>query len=114
MTPLKFRNGEGRPVTFLTSIAALTLGPQKYFLFQLFPPPGSTGWKAADGHTAFVEVNTLQKQKLDCALQLARTVSLDFNNSLTTVLGAEEYITSDPVGASTGARPVENRRIRRS
>src|SRR5262245_22948775 len=32
MMPLKFRNGEGKPVTFLTSIAALTLGPQKYFL----------------------------------------------------------------------------------
>jgi CheY-like chemotaxis protein len=27
------------------------------------------------------------KQKLDCALQLARTVSLDFNNALTSVLG---------------------------
>src|SRR5688572_5646404 len=60
MMPLKFRTGEGKPVTFLTSIAALSLGPQKYFLFQLFPPPGSAGWKAADGHTAFVEVNTLQ------------------------------------------------------
>ena len=29
----------------------------------------------------------LLKQKLDCALQLARTVSLDFNNALTIVLG---------------------------
>src|SRR6201999_1671586 len=27
------------------------------------------------------------KQKLDCALQLARTVSLDFNNALTSILG---------------------------
>ena len=27
------------------------------------------------------------KQKLDCALQLARTVSIDFNNALTSVLG---------------------------
>jgi nitrogen-specific signal transduction histidine kinase len=29
----------------------------------------------------------IHKQKLDCALQLARTVSLDFNNVLTSVLG---------------------------
>ena len=29
----------------------------------------------------------VQKQKLDCALQLARTVSLDFNNALTSILG---------------------------
>ena len=92
MMPLKFRNGEGKPITFLTSIAALTLGQQKYFLFQLFPPPGSTGWKAADGHTAFVEVNTLQKQKLDCAMQLTRTVALDFNNALTTVLGHASHL----------------------
>jgi hypothetical protein len=47
MMPLKFRNGEGKPITFLTSITSITLGSQKYFLFQLFPPPGSTGWKAA-------------------------------------------------------------------
>ena len=92
MMPLKFRNGDGKPVTFLTSIAALTLGSQKYLLFQLFPPPGSAGWKAADGHTAFVEVNTLQKQKLDCAMQLTRTVALDFNNALTTVLGHASHL----------------------
>ena len=35
-------------------------------------------------------------------------------SSLTTVLGADEYITSDPVGASTGASPVEPERNRRS
>jgi len=29
----------------------------------------------------------VSKQKLDCALQLARTVSLDFNNALTSILG---------------------------
>lgn len=33
------------------------------------------------------EANRLQKQKLECAMQLARTVSLDFNNALTSILG---------------------------
>jgi len=36
----------------------------------------------------------IQKQKLDCALQLARTVSLDFNNALTSVLGHTSLLLS--------------------
>jgi CheY-like chemotaxis protein len=36
----------------------------------------------------------LLKQKLDCALQLARTVSLDFNNALTSVLGHTSLLLS--------------------
>jgi hypothetical protein len=32
------------------------------------------------------------KQKLDCALQLARTVSLDFNNALTSILGHTSFL----------------------
>lgn len=35
-----------------------------------------------------------QKQKLDCALQLARTVALDFNNALTSILGHASLILS--------------------
>src|SRR5882724_7311234 len=34
------------------------------------------------------------KQKLDCALQLARTVSLDFNNALTSILGHTSFLLS--------------------
>src|SRR6185503_5218564 len=34
------------------------------------------------------------KQKLDCALQLARTVSLDFNNALTSILGHASLLLS--------------------
>src|SRR5205085_5684572 len=37
--------------------------------------------------TPSVEASLAHKQKLDCALQLARTVSLDFNNVLTSILG---------------------------
>lgn len=43
-----------------------------------------------DGSTALL----IQKQKLDCALQLARTVSLDFNNALTSVLGHTSLLLS--------------------
>jgi CheY-like chemotaxis protein len=40
-------------------------------------------------------VNLLaQKQKLDCALQLARSVSLDFNNALTSILGHTSLLLS--------------------
>src|SRR5260370_25915637 len=35
-----------------------------------------------------------QKQKLDCALRLARTVSLDFNNALTAILGHTSLLLS--------------------
>jgi nitrogen-specific signal transduction histidine kinase len=35
----------------------------------------------------WVNESSAHKQKLDCALQLARTVSLDFNNALTSILG---------------------------
>jgi two-component system cell cycle sensor histidine kinase/response regulator CckA len=34
------------------------------------------------------------KQKLDCALQLARTVALDFNNALTSILGHTSLVLS--------------------
>ena len=40
--------------------------------------PGATG----TGETVF-----FQKQRLDCAVQLTRSVTLDFNNALTTILG---------------------------
>jgi nitrogen-specific signal transduction histidine kinase len=44
-------------------------------------PPGSEGGLA-------------QKQKLECALQLARTVALDFNNALTSILGHTSLVLS--------------------
>jgi signal transduction histidine kinase len=39
-----------------------------------------------------VEINVAQKQKLDCAVQLTRTVAVDFNNTLTTILGHTSYV----------------------
>lgn len=96
LMPLKFRNREGKPISFQTSITSLTLGPQKYFLFQLFPSGSGTavngGMKSVDGKGPSVEINASQKQKLDCAMQLTRTVALDFNNALTTILGHASYV----------------------
>src|SRR5271154_3903781 len=53
------------------------------------PPP------SAEIKPAATDANGLiLKQKLDCALQLARTVSLDFNNALTSVLGHASLLLS--------------------
>lgn len=41
-----------------------------------------------------VEANLAHKQKLDCALQLARSVALDFNNALTSILGHTSLLLS--------------------
>jgi nitrogen-specific signal transduction histidine kinase len=40
------------------------------------------------------EAGLVTKQKLDCALQLARTVALDFNNVLTSILGHTSLVLS--------------------
>ena len=40
------------------------------------------------------EAGLAHKQKLDCALQLARTVALDFNNALTSILGHTSLVLS--------------------
>ena len=58
---------------------------QPHSLHRLPPPPKEEqphGTPADPGNTAII-----QKQKLDCALQLARTMALDFNNALTSILG---------------------------
>lgn len=41
-----------------------------------------------------MDANVAQKQKLDCAMQLIRTVALDFNNALTSILGHASLLLS--------------------
>jgi signal transduction histidine kinase len=77
---LKFRV-KGASHSFLVSLCAFTRDGQKFFVFQLLPDSGA-------------ELSLAQKQKLDCALQLARTVSLDFNNALTSILGHTSLLLS--------------------
>lgn len=80
---LKFRVENGAVLAFTTTICQFTSDGKKLFTLQLLPALGalsSPETKATSGG------DTAMKQKLECVLQLARTVSLDFNNALTGVL----------------------------
>lgn len=77
--PLKFCVEGGGVGSFLTTICPITQEKEKLFLFQLLPAPPDSKEASAE--------SIAQKQKLDCALQLLRTVSLDFNNVLTSIMG---------------------------
>lgn len=78
---LQFRAQDDSHPTFPVVVCPFKTGEQKYFIFQLFSEASvKAAAEPAEGALA-------QKQKLDCALQLARTVSLDFNNALTSILG---------------------------
>jgi signal transduction histidine kinase len=57
------------------------------------PAPSAPAAVSADAVSP-VEAHLLQKQKLDCALQLARSVALDFNNALTSILGHTSLLLS--------------------
>ena len=95
---LKFRTAKGQE-KFTTAVSTFDNSGNKWFVLQLMPAFERTVAPAAGLATAPVtpppaetkpasDVNgVLLKQKLDCALQLARSVSLDFNNALTGILG---------------------------
>ena len=53
---------------------------------------------AEDTATTGSETTLAHKQKLDCALQLARSVALDFNNALTSILGHASLLLSKTEG----------------
>lgn len=80
---VKFRSKEGLPVPFVVGINSAGGAGDPAYLLQLFQAPVAA--PAPKG--ASVEASVAHKQKLDCALQLARTVAMDFNNVLTAILG---------------------------
>ena len=84
---LKLLGAGGISLEHQACICALAEGGQKYFLVQL---PGQTA--VPEPKIPSVEAGLAHKQKLDCALQLARTVSLDFNNALTSILGHTSHV----------------------
>ena len=88
---LKFRGKGGQTVGYLTSICAFTKDGQKYFVLQLLRESAAA---AAEAEAAGGDAGLALKQKLDCALQLARTVALDFNNALTSILGHTSLVLS--------------------
>ena len=89
--PLKFRGKDGKALGCLVSACSFVQEGKTGFLLQLLPegaPPAPEG-RPPDADTA-----SAHKQKLDCALQLARTVALDFNNALTSILGHTSLVLS--------------------
>jgi signal transduction histidine kinase/ActR/RegA family two-component response regulator len=88
---LEFQVKDGRAVGYLTSICGLTRDGTKYYVLQLLR---ETMGAAADLKPPGGEAGTAHRQKLDCALQLARTVALDFNNALTIILGHTSLVLS--------------------
>jgi two-component system cell cycle sensor histidine kinase/response regulator CckA len=82
----KFQTAAGSVTPFLTTVCQFSNDGKKWFTLQLLPSELSPApVLAADNHALGLGDAAL-KQKLDCVLQLARTVSLDFNNALTGVL----------------------------
>lgn len=77
---LKLKWKAGGVAAHTVSICSIQRGEQRLILLQLL------------GETANADAVKAHKQKLDCALQLARTVSLDFNNALTSILGHTSLI----------------------
>lgn len=86
---IQFRAAGGLEKKFSIAIATVPGEGARWFLLQLLSAPNApAGFKSAESSTEFRNAtgDTAMKQKLDCVLQLARTVSLDFNNALTGVL----------------------------
>lgn len=91
MPAVKLLGEGGVTWVFQACLCALVENLQKHYLLQLLP---ATATPAAEAKAATVEAGLAHKQKLDCALQLARTVSLDFNNALTSILGHTSLVLS--------------------
>src|SRR5882762_9424443 len=87
LVPVRIVAENGSPTPYLASACSVTVEGRKYLLVQLLPQN-----PAAESKSQVAETNLWQKQKLDCALQLARTVSLDFNNALTSILGHASHL----------------------
>jgi two-component system cell cycle sensor histidine kinase/response regulator CckA len=114
---LKFRTAAGAVVKFTVAISTFTKDGSKWFVLQLLPavepapapapspvpaappvaapvppPPAPAPVEISKPAPAPDAAGAALKQKLDCALQLARTVSIDFNNALTSVLGHASFL----------------------
>ncbi|HWD19950.1 MAG TPA: ATP-binding protein [Verrucomicrobiae bacterium] len=120
---IKLRLGENHDEEFVSHVTRVQRDHSNYFVVQLFkegaaavsvpvapapkpiapppppaptpvaPPPPALAVPAAPPSNA-ADSSTAHKQKLDCALQLARSVALDFNNALTSILGHASLLLS--------------------
>ena len=102
----KFRLKSGLPATFLAQVTCLP--PDVVCLLQLLKEPAPAAATPGGAAAPPVESHSVQRQKLDCALQLARSVALDFNNALTSILGHTSLLLSKaPAGHPWRASLVE-------
>ena len=89
LIPLKFRTKDGLYSPFSASVAPLGRDAQSPFLLQLLPPaelPATPAAPKADPADASL------KQKFALAMQLTRTIAMDFNNALTSILGHTSHV----------------------
>jgi signal transduction histidine kinase len=91
IVPLSFIGKGAATTAFSTFICSASKEGQKRFIFQLLreaaaPPTENRGPAEESGPAT--------RQKLDCALQMTRTVALDFNNALTGILGHTSFVLS--------------------
>ena len=104
VTDLKFRVLGGHFTKFSVAISVFLHENRQWFVLQLLPvfdrpaapvvPAISAPAPVPAAKPAADPNSVMLKQKLDCALQLARTVSLDFNNALTSVMGHASLLLS--------------------
>ncbi len=95
-TTLKMLVKGGASQGFKTYLTPVSIEGHRHDVFQFFPnvpespaaplpnTPGATGATGADKGK---EASLAQQQKLECAMQMIRSVVLDFNNVLTSILG---------------------------
>jgi signal transduction histidine kinase len=81
---IRFRTKDGRLESRRAMVCTIGVNGSSRFLLQLLPEAAAL---LEQPGPADLGANAGLKHKLDCALQLARTVSLDFNNALTSILG---------------------------
>lgn len=86
LAQLKFKSATGTVSDYWTSICVFNKDGGKWFVLQLLSAGGLPTANPPEKDPV-PDAMAAQKQKLECALQLARTVSLDFNNALTSILG---------------------------
>ena len=92
--PLKFLGKGGSVVIFATYVCS-TRDVHKNYIFQLIqeqargasPLEDLTALTVGGVRLSANDTAVFHKQKLDCAVQLTRTVALDYNNVLTGILG---------------------------
>jgi len=102
LTKIRFCGKGGKVATFDTCICSAR-DVQKRYIFQLMQEravpaaENSSDLSAlgvAESRAGGNDTLAFQKQRLDCALQLTRSVALDFNNVLTGILGHTSLVLS--------------------